>query len=55
MPHSVISMLFRVGQNFQRLGPMRLGSRLGLGALRLVSGLAPFRLVETFCALVCPA
>ena len=27
-----------------------LTSRLGLDAIRLVSGLGPFRLVETFCA-----
>jgi len=47
-----VSSLSRLG-----LGPMRLGSPLGLGAIclglgpvGLVSGLGPLRLVETFCA-----
>jgi len=47
-----VSSRSHLGQNPQRLGvgPTHLGSRLGLDAIRLVSGLGPFRHVETFCA-----
>jgi len=56
-----VSSRSRVEQNPQRLGLglMHLGSRLdlgaiclGLGSVGLISGLGPWRLVETFCASV---